>query len=245
LYEFAGGNIGSYIGFPTDGTTNVLRPEYLAFDAGGNLWANDGGDQATTVVQISGITPCTPSGSPPTCAVTQSGSQNLYTTVTQGTPDAPDGVAAGIGGIWYANRSGNNLTFLSLTGTTVNSGTNYGSTTTMSAPKFVAVDGAGNVWTAANNQTSPASVSEVSSTGTVLSPNNTGASPFNVLGFSHAGLTTGAGVAIDPSGNVWVADDLATGSTSGASVFELVGAAAPTVTPIALQVKNSAFGVKP
>lgn len=245
IYEFANANIGAgigYIGYPVDGSTNILRPEYLAFDPSGNLWATDGGDQATTVVQISGITPCTPSGSPATCAVTQSGSQNLYTTVTAGAPSAPDGVAMGIGGIWYANRTGNTLTYLSLTGTTVNSGTGYGSGVSLSAPKFIAIDGAGNAWTASNNQTSPASISEISSSGTVVSPLNTGPTPYNVIGYSHAGLTTAAGVGIDPSGNVWVANNLAMGSTSGASVFELIGAATPTVTPIVQQVKNGSVG---
>jgi DNA-binding beta-propeller fold protein YncE len=83
-------------------------------------------------------------------------------------------------------------------------------------------------------------VSEFSSTGTVLSP--TPVSPaITPVGFVHAGLTSAQGIAIDPSGNVWVANNVA--STGG--VFEIVGAAAPTVTPIALALKNGAVGAKP
>jgi hypothetical protein len=245
VYEFLNGSLNSLIEFPTDGSTNILRPEYMAIDMSGNLWATDGGDQATTVVQLSGITPCTPSsGTPGFCTVTQSGAQNLYTTISQGSPDAPDGVAAGVGGIWYANRSSNSLTFLSLTGPTVNSGTNYAPTGGFSAPKFVAVDGAGNVWTASNNVTSPTDgVSEISSTGVLLSP--VPVSPAtSPVGFTHVGLSDAAGVAVDPSGNVWVANDIASG-TDANSVFELVGAGAPTVTPIALALKNHAVGQKP
>jgi hypothetical protein len=177
--------------------------------------------------------------------VTTSASENVYTNVAAGSPTTPQGIAAGIGGVWYANNGGNTITFLPLSGSTVGTPAAYGSAATLSAPKIVTVDGAGNVWTAANNQTSPASIEEISSTGTVLSPSNTGNPPFNVIGFSHAGLTTGAGVAIDPSGNVWVADNLANTSTSGASVFELVGAAAPTVAPIAASLANGTVGAKP
>jgi hypothetical protein len=245
LYEFPNGNLNSLIEFPTDGSTNILRPEYLAFDTSGNLWATDGGDQATTVVQLSGIAPCTPSsGTPGFCTVTQSGAQNLYTTISQGSPDAPDGVAAGIGGIWYANRSSNSLTFLSLTGATVNGGTNYAPAGGFSAPKFVAVDGAGNVWTASNNVTSPTDgVSEISSTGVLLSP--VPVSPAtSPVGFAHSGLSDAAGVAVDPSGNVWVANNVASG-IDATSVFEIVGSGAPTVTPIALSLKNNAVGQKP
>ena len=50
---------------------------------------------------------------------------------------------------------------------------------------------------------------------------------------------------IDPSGNVWVANDVAAMASVGSSVFELVGAASPTVTPIALALKNGTVGAKP
>ena len=79
--------------------------------------------------------------------------------------------------------------------------------------------------------------------GSVVSPSSAGTTPFNVLGYSHVGIGTGAGIAVDPSGNVWVANN--TTGTSSASVFELVGAAAPTITPIAASLVGSKVGTKP
>ena len=78
--------------------------------------------------------------------------------------------------------------------------------------------------------------------GTVLSPVITATTGFTTtVGFSHAGIATAEGIAIDPSGNVWVASQVA--ATGG--VFELVGAAAPTVTPISLALKNTKIGGRP
>jgi len=246
IYEFPAGVITNEVEYPEDSGAE-LRAENLAIDAtsGHNLWI-DAGSNNNLMIQLSNITPCTPSGGQPaTCTVSTASGANAYATIAAGSPTAPQAIAAGVGGIWFANNGGSTLNFIPLTGNTAGTPVVAGGATTMSGPKFIAVDGAGNVWTAGNAQTSPGSVEEVNSAGTVLSPSNTGNSPFNVIGFSHAGLTTGAGVAVDPSGNVWVADNLATGSTSGASVFELVGAAAPTVAPVAASIKNGTVGTKP
>jgi streptogramin lyase len=125
--------------------------------------------------------------------------------------------------------------------TSPTSGTDYATASgSVNKPTYVAVDGVGNVWVT-NNTSSPGSVSEIVGTGanigTVLSP--VSATP--PLGFSHAGIASANGITIDPSGNVWVASSVA--ATGG--VFEIVGAAAPTVTPISLALKNGAVGAKP
>jgi hypothetical protein len=110
------------------------------------------------------------------------------------------------------------------------------------------VDGAGNVWVS-NKSSSPGSVSEFFGTGTslttpalgaIMSPIS-GTTPFNVVGYSHVGIVQAQGITLDPSGNVWVANQTAT--TGG--VFEIVGAGAPTVTPIALALKNGKVGALP
>jgi hypothetical protein len=246
IYEFPAGVITNEVEYPEDAGAE-LRGENLAIDATSahNLWI-DAGSNNNLILQLSDITPCTPSGGPPaTCNVTTSASSNVYTTESVGTVTTPQAFAAAPGGMWFANLGVPGLTFISLTGSTVNSAATYGGSTNLSKPQFIAVDGAGNVWTEATNVTSPGSIQEVSSTGTVLSPANTGNTPFNIIGFSHVGLTTSAGIAVDPSGNVWVADNLATGSTSGASVFELVGAAAPTITPVVQTIKSGTVGTKP
>ena len=101
------------------------------------------------------------------------------------------------------------------------------------------MDGAGNVWIS-NRGTN--GVTELSSNGTILSPVAT-APATSPIGFVHPANTTGNQLAIDPSGNVWIANN--TTNTNANSIFEIVGAAAPTVTPNALALKNNAIGVKP
>jgi streptogramin lyase len=121
-------------------------------------------------------------------------------------------------------------------------GTTFGSTVSLAGPRFLAVDGSGNVWASNFNANS---VSELSSSGTILSPQTTGTVPAVALGYVHEGIASPTGITIDPSGNVWIANDVAATATTGASVFELVGAAAPAVTPIALALKNGTVGAKP
>ncbi len=261
LYEFPGGNIAAPIEYPiasstpgtagVNGTNNFVLPEYMAFDTSGNLWMSNGsGTSATTsneVVQLSNIDPSACIGGSVTypCLLSTSPSLNTFTAFNQGTMSAPFGLAAGANSLWLANSgaSANSLTALSLSGATVNSGTTYGTAASFTSPHYLAVDGAGNVWTTDKN-TSPGTVTEMGSTGTILSP--IPASPnITPTGFSHAGLASGLGITIDASGNVWVADNVAAGGTDANTVFEIVGSAAPTVTPIALALKNNAVGQKP
>jgi hypothetical protein len=51
-------------------------------------------------------------------------------------------------------------------------------------------------------------------------------------------------LAIDSSGNVWVANNL-TGTGGSTTIVEIVGAAAPTVTPIAKALKLNKVGRLP
>lgn len=66
-------------------------------------------------------------------------------------------------------------------------------------------------------------VTEISGAGVVLSP---------VYGYGGGGLDYPTGVAIDGSGNVWIANRSGGPQYSG-SVTELIGAGTPVVTPIA------------
>jgi len=196
---------------------------YMAVDASNNLWITNaaGSGGSGYITEVTGV----PS------AVT-------YTAITGGSGGAPAfgepfGVAVGAGGtnIWIANATGNNLSEM----TSATAGTNFGDNTAVNKPTFLAVDGSGNIW-ASDNMSAPASVSEFSSAGAVLSQ----VSGSGAVGYSHASLVSSYGIGVDPSGNVWVANNTATGG-----VFEIVGAAAPTVTPIALALKNGTIGAKP
>lgn len=247
--EFINGNLlATYqVQFPTD--ISNTRPAYAAVDTAGNVWLSSAGVSApleNRVVQLQqssinisgcGSTPFSPAPCP------SSSVSATYNTVTTGTSsitlNEPWAMAAGPSGvIWTPNFAGNSLAQI----TSAAAGNTFGSATSLSSPKYPAVDGAGNVWVT-NNIVTPASVSEFSSGGAILSPINSGGL-FTAIGFSHAGLGTAAGITLDPSGNVWVADN-GTSGVAQYSVFEVVGAAAPTVTPIALALKNSAVGAKP
>jgi hypothetical protein len=238
---------------PTTAANVWVLPQYMAFDTTGNLWMTDGTGvtlSANQLVQLShidtsscvgygGTYPC-PSGSiSSTAAGLPTGpTTNTFTGFAPVTLGTPTGIAANSNGMWTANAlSGNNtITNISNAGAT---GTNYGSSASIGSPRYVAVDGAGNVW-APNHGGSGTAISEFSSTGAILSPVNSGTAPFLTVGFAHPGLASCLQGAIDPSGNVWVANN-----TTTAGVFELVGAAAPTVTPIALALKNGTVGAKP
>jgi hypothetical protein len=254
--EFLGGTLSSSAeveyGLYSPGGTNQ-QPEYAALDPSGNLWMTNGTSTSgleSNIFQMSaynGATACTVFP----CVASTTGDTTLtqtYTdmvTSTGGVPalSEPYGIAAGTAGtgIWLGNQSGNTVTHM----TSTTAGTNYGSATSLNKPQYVAIDGAGNVWVSNGASSSNGSVSEFTGTGanvgTILSPVNSGTAPFTAVGFTHSGINTAEGITIDPSGNVWTAGQVA--STGG--VFEIVGAAAPTVTPISLALKNSAIGAKP
>jgi sugar lactone lactonase YvrE len=90
----------------------------------------------------------------------------------------------------------------------------------LDAPIGIAIDGAGNVW-AANAEAN--SVSEFSSTGTAITGTNG-------YGYNNNALSGVAVLAIDGSGNIWLTNPEATGDAAN-TLTELVGAAAPVVTP--------------
>jgi hypothetical protein len=254
LFEFPGGNIADPIEYPiasstpgtpgVNGTNNFILPEQMAFDTAGNLWMSNGagGTSATQIVQLSNIDPSACIGGSITypCLLTTSLTSNTYTGISQGSMLGAFGVAAGSNSLWVANAGtgSNSLTNLSLSGATVNNGANYGTTGALNGPHYIAVDGAGNAWVTDNKVTSPGSVAEFSGDGTVLSPTTP-------TGFSHVGLSNAQGITVDASGNVWVANNAASGATDANSIFELVGSAAPTVTPIALSLKNNKVGQRP
>ncbi len=114
----------------------------------------------------------------------------------------------------------------------------------MNLPCSTAVDGAGNIWV---GNAGTYGVSEFTSAGVALSP-VAGSATLAVGGYSpqsqatyylggsavfsgSGGPSNCASPAIDRAGNVWVVYQ-GHGNTDGV-VFEVLGAAAPTVTPLA------------
>ena len=84
-------------------------------------------------------------------------------------------------------------------------------------------DGAGNLW-ATNFPSSSGTLSEFTGAGVALSPST---------GYVH-NFKGALGLAIDRSGNLWVGNyNAAASGTAQGYLNEIVGAAAPVVTPLA------------
>jgi hypothetical protein len=168
---------------------------------------------------------------------------------------------------WVAEQSPAGPTNMVLTGFPDNGVALYANTygftrSATSQPTGVAIDGNNNMWVtnlASNsvsvytNTGSPTTIAGGNS-GTVISPAGTGAvaTPSNGNGGYTAGgtLSGPAGIAIDPSGDVWVINTATTssapaGTSVGYSVTELIGVAAPTYAPLSAAQANNKLGAKP
>jgi streptogramin lyase len=175
------------------------------------------------------------------------GSNNVYefttnnsTTVASSpfassTLNSPYGSAIdGLGRLWIANNGAGSIAHLSASGS---SGTFTGVTNScLQGPRFLAIDGNNNVWVTNGNGIGTGStnftICEFNSSGTLIS---------NSTGYGLHGLNTARGIAIDPSGNVWVSNY----NTLATSVTEIVGAAVPSATPLVYAIKNSKVGTRP
>jgi hypothetical protein len=74
------------------------------------------------------------------------------------------------------------------------------------------------------------SVSELSNAGAPISGPN---------GFVSGNMQHPGAIAIDGSGNAWIANYYTT------SITEMIGVAAPVVTPLSVGVKNNTLGTRP
>ena len=179
-------------------------PDSIAIDGSGNAWtANFANAVGATVSKISSAgTPLSPSSG-----------------FTGGGLGSPRSIAIdSAGNAWIANKDNDQFGYtgsiskFSSAGTALSPSTGY-TGGGLSYPVSIAIDGSGNVWTA-----NLGSVSEFSGAGAALSPS---------LGYGYAEyFDSPQSIAIDGSGNAWVAND------GNYSVSELIGLAAPVITPI-------------
>jgi len=130
------------------------------------------------------------------------------------------------GNVWVANSS--SLSEFSNNGDPISGPSGY-TGGGMAAARALAVDGDGHIWMANGVET----VSEFSNAGVPISPS----AGFRGLGPSYS--LGDAGIAVDSSGNVWVA------SEEFGTVTQLVGAAGPVVTPLAKAVRLNKLGARP
>ena len=130
----------------------------------------------------------------------------------------------GSGNVWVSGAANGMLGEFSNSGQVITAITKTGG---LNQNRFVAVDGAGQIWTP--DSAPGGTVSEFTNAGVAVTS----------AGFSVAPLSSGLwAAAIDGSGNVWL-------STQDKNVLELVGAAAPVVTPVVAAATTNRLGVRP
>jgi hypothetical protein len=134
------------------------------------------------------------------------------------------------GNVWLANLGNSSVSKFSSAGA-VSPSTGYTGGGLVN-PYGLAIDGGGNVWVSDFNNHSAGNVAEFSNSGLPISP-STG----YVAG---AGYTRAGSIAVDGSGDVWIASQISYGD-----LIELIGAATPVVTPIAVGTKNNTLGARP
>ena len=234
----------------------IQGPGALAFDGNGNVWvANNGPTVSKLSANGAALSPSTgyatggvsgpvgialdtsgniwvaDSGGNDVPVLSNTGTQITGSPYTGGGLSGPFAVAIdSTGGAWVANYTGSSLSRLSNAGETISGSPYYGAG--MNQPIGLALDGLGNVWLVNSGSNS---ISEFLSSGRPQS---------GAGGYGSAALATPYKLAIDRSGNVWVAN--LSGPVSGKStVTEMVGVAAPVVTPQSLAIQNNALNQRP
>jgi streptogramin lyase len=197
-------------GFNYSGMFNY--PSGLALDQTGNIWVADvyagppgsGGQGTGAVFELS------------TTGAELSGT---YGYGTQSDGSNPNGIHGpyslafdSASNAWIPNSFAPTIIKLSDDGMT---SATFGSTS-FTDPLSAAIDGNGNAW--ATNSDTVGTVFEFANDGTILS---------SAGGYASGQLQSPGGVAVDASGNVWITNSNAN------YVTELIGAAAPTLTPLA------------
>jgi hypothetical protein len=232
----------------------IYTPVGIAIDGSGNAWVANSTGNSVTKLSSTGSILSGPSG------------------YTGGGLDFPQGVAIDASGnAWITNAISNTLTKISNSGLFLSGANGYsggglygsfniaidtygnawatnfvgasaskfsnagaalsgsaGFTAGVSSyPSGVSIDGSGNVWIANGN----GNVTELSSSGTVLFVGSAG----GYIASSNGAIND----AVDGSGNVWITNPASNG------IDEMVGAATPVVTPLAVGVKNNKLGARP
>lgn len=231
-------------------------PLDVAIDASGNAWVANYTSSSISEFSSAGVaaanSPYTGNGlsSPAGIAlqpgttgaawVTNSGSTAISAftstgTAVSGSPFSlsgevtPFGIAIdGRGLIWSTDKS-TGLFAMNTAGSEAAGDPYFGDSKTTNA---VAVDGAGAIWV---TDSSLAALNVFNAAGAVLS---------GATGYSTGSLAADS-IAIDGSGNVWFTPVNATTTPGDNSIREMIGAAAPAVTPLAAAVAANTLGSRP
>ncbi|WP_260703142.1 NHL repeat-containing protein [Edaphobacter flagellatus] len=231
----------------------IVGPGPIAFDGYGNVWVGNNNatvtklnasgssginfptNGASAAVDIAldpfGAIWMTDSGADQVEVLSNNGAAGTGSPYSGAGLSGPFGIAVdSSGGAWVANNTANSLSHLTGSGTAV-AGSPY-SGAGLSSPVDLQVDGLGNVWVV---NTGNSSVSEFL---------NTGIAQSGGAGYGSSMLYNPFRAAIDKSGNVWVAN-LGTTTAGTGMITEIVGAAAPVVTPASVAIRNNALNQRP
>ncbi len=145
-------------------------------------------------------------------------------------PDGGYGIAIdNSGNVWSINSASSSIAEFSETGSVLSSGYSGGG---QSTPAAVVIDGSGRVWI--TNVTN--SVSVLNSSGQPVSASAyTGTTPGSATPY----LSTPTSISVDGSGNLWI------GNSGNSTVTELLGAATPTLAPLASGVAGNKSATRP
>jgi hypothetical protein len=240
-----------------------IQPAGAAVDSFGNIWLDQNNCTVGTTTSAAGVlfqVTNSGTGAPPVVQNGFYGSGNSACTGGSQTTVANPGVVTGIAtdanaGIWVASETPSAMTYFApqsnawATAVAGNTsipvmGAQTATTGNLNNPVSIAVDGSNNAWVVGNayntgvfgDSLAEYSVSLSSGTGNIAAIN-----PLADYVFPSTGSPfprSEHSVAIDPSGNLWIAS----GSTSTSWVTVVVGLATPVVTPLALQAEYNLIG---
>lgn len=236
-------------------TQKINAPQGMAIDSSGTLWIVNNGDGSVTqyidsspknALNIHGIGVSSPFG----VAIDQSGNAwvtgTTSNTVVELSPKGerikkfsrdighPMGIAVDSKDrVWVSNNGRNSVALLGPSGLVKPPFLGGG----LSHPVGIAIDGNDNAWVANFDGTSPRiSVLCGGSPGTCPRGKKLGDPISPKLGYASSLLMRLSGIAVDSSGNLWVADNEQTTpqptNPGGDGVVEFIGAAAPVMTPM-------------